>query len=83
MPTINLEAGLRQPIEELMARGYTGPWVVFCNKLAYASGEYDTELGKVIVHSNLFYMPIEDLSVTTLTEYERYLAENPPDGPSQ
>lgn len=71
-PPLNLEAGLRQPIEELIARGFTGPWVVICSSLAYAAGEYDTELGKVIVHSTIFHMPMDDLTVTTLEEWESF-----------
>lgn len=61
--SLNLDAGLRQPIEDLIARGYTGPWVVVCNSLAYASGTYQTELGQVIVHSTLFHTPVDDLTV--------------------
>jgi len=73
--SLNLEAGLRQPIEELIAQGFTGPWVVICNRLAYAPGEYDSELGKVIVHSNLFYMPVDDLTVTTLESWQAFEAD--------
>lgn len=71
---LNLDTGLRQPIEELLARGHTPPFVVFCNTMAYAPGEFDTELGKVIVHSSYTHQPVEDLSVTTLTAWEAYLA---------
>jgi len=72
---LNLDAGLRQPIEDLIARGYTSPWVVMCNSLAYAAGEYDTELGKVIVYSIIFHMPIDDLTVTTLEKWESFEAD--------
>jgi hypothetical protein len=69
---LNLDAGLRQPIEDLVARGFTGPWVVMCNRLAYAAGEYDTELGNVIVYNTIFHMPIDDLTVMTLEEWESF-----------
>jgi len=77
--TLNIDNGLRQPIEDLISKGHTAPWVVFCNSLAISSGEYESELGKVIVKASLLHTPVDDLAVTTLALFEQFEADNPPD----
>lgn len=73
---LDLNHGLRQPIEDLIAHGYSAPWVVFCNTFGfYKSGEYESEYGHITINAHVFHMPFDDLTIMSVATYEAIKAE--------